>query len=63
MSKMDDEYTKFAILLQETTANLKALRHIAEENKWQFGGTSYSPYKNFVEELTQTTEGWVASQC
>jgi hypothetical protein len=55
------DFSEFQELMEQTTENLRKMRAAQEYMKWQFGTPLY--YEDFISEMSETTEGWIASHC
>lgn len=58
---LTEDFHKFEALVKETTEKLRVLRKSQEHMRWQFGDPEW--YQDFVNELNDTKEGWVSSNC
>jgi hypothetical protein len=61
MPNYDHDYNEFFRLMKETTENLKKMREMQTDMRWQFGEPP--EFEDFVRELQETREGWVSSNC
>jgi hypothetical protein len=61
MPNYDHDFNEFMKLMKDTTANLKKMREMQEEMRWQFGEPQ--EFTDFLEELQETRQGWVSSNC
>lgn len=61
MASISYDSDEFFELLEQTTANLKKLAEMQNNMHWQFGDQEV--IAEFDQAVTDTKEGWLASNC